>query len=408
MDEFSPPYSEKLDVDKHIIENFKLWLNIEHDTSSNIDKLNSVASFPIPYIFAKFASKAYENCGETEKQLKKYEEDLPQGWKLLTHASSSNGYYGVAYWHSDCQQVVIAHRGTEFGLSIDFLLDLFADFKGIVANEYVAQMNSAITFSYKVNETLFKSGLNFQLFFTGHSLGGWLAQITSLTTKYLTIKENKFLKDPNHMINEHHAHTVVFDSPGCKEMLSQMESDFDIRYNDLSAGRSIFIKNLDITSYLSAPNRINTSNHHIGKLYRIFVDLSDWKLYEIYDKATHSLDRILKAFEGNNLKILDVVDWPIRKGLGEKEFNSFFKWAEYSNDYNPETVVKEFQGYSSIRYQTKPFNEQECSINIFTQSEQEFLRKYQAVRDFEFFELKMLHCFQILRLGQKNGEKAFT
>jgi len=40
-------------------------------------------------------------------------------------------------------------------------------------------------------------------------------------------------------------------------------------------GRSIDIEHLDITSYLSAPNRINTCNKHLGTVYRIFTDLSD-------------------------------------------------------------------------------------------------------------------------------------
>jgi len=197
------------------------------------------------------------------------------------------------------------------------------------------------------------------------------------------------LKDPSHIINEYHAHTEVFDSPGCKEMLLQMESDFDIRSNVLSAGRSIFINNLDITSYLSAPNKINTSNQHLGKVYRIFVDLSDWNSNIFYDKATHSMDRILNAFKDFNLKIVDVIDWPIRKGLSGIELDSFFQWANKLNNYNPEKLTEEYPGYSAIRYQTKPFNEQECSINIFTQSEQEFLRNYQVVRDYvELYELE--------------------
>jgi len=335
------PYSEKIIVDERIIENFKLLLKIENNTNIKIEKLNSVANFPKPYIFAKFAYKAYENCNESADQIKKYEEDLPKGWKLLTYASSSNGYYGIAFWHSEFQQVVISHRGTEFGFSKNFLLDLWADLKGIVANKYVGQMNSAISFSYKVNEVLIKLGHNFQLFFTGHSLGGWLAQITTFTTEYFTIKENKFLKDPSHIINEYHAHTEVFDSPGCKEMLLQMESDFDIRSNVLSAGRSIFINNLDITSYLSAPNKINTSNQHLGKVYRIFVDLSDWNSNIFYDKATHSMDRILNAFKDFNLKIVDVIDWPIRKGLIGIELDSFFQWANKLNNYNPEKLTVE-------------------------------------------------------------------
>ena len=45
-------------------------------------------------------------------------------------------------------------------------------------------------------------------------------------------------------------------------------------------GRSVELEHLDITSYLSAPNRINTCNKHVGTVYRIFTAFSDmgyWK-----------------------------------------------------------------------------------------------------------------------------------
>jgi hypothetical protein len=48
-------------------------------------------------------------------------------------------------------------------------------------------------------------------------------------------------------------HTVVFDSPGCKYMLSEMTNKLDVRLD----GRSIELEWLEITSYLSAPSLIN-------------------------------------------------------------------------------------------------------------------------------------------------------
>jgi len=35
--------------------------------------------------------------------------------------------------------------------------------------------------------------VSFEVFFTGHSLGGWLAQITTFTTEYLELKGGTFL-----------------------------------------------------------------------------------------------------------------------------------------------------------------------------------------------------------------------
>jgi hypothetical protein len=47
-------------------------------------------------------------------------------------------------------------------------------------------------------------------------------------------------------------------------MLIEMTDKIDVGLD----GHSIDIGHLDITSYLSAPNRINTSNLHGRKVYR--------------------------------------------------------------------------------------------------------------------------------------------
>jgi putative lipase involved disintegration of autophagic bodies len=78
---------------------------------------------------------------------------------------------------------VIAHRGTD----PTNLEALWTDLQGVLLNEYVRQMESASTFAHKVDEVLREVSrmkrVSFQLFFTGHSLGGWLAQITTFTTE---------------------------------------------------------------------------------------------------------------------------------------------------------------------------------------------------------------------------------
>ena len=161
---------------------------------------------------------------------------------------------------------MVAHRGTK-PTSIGAL---WTDLKGVVLNDYVRQMESASTFAHEVVEVLRevrrKYRVSFQLFFTGHSLGGWLAQVTTFTTEYLKREGTFFLRSNDDC--DYHPHTVVFDSPGYKDMLTKMTDKLDVRHD----GRSIDIAHLDITSYLSAPNRINTCNKHVGTVYRIFTD----------------------------------------------------------------------------------------------------------------------------------------
>ena len=357
-----------------------------------LSQLTATPPFPTPHVLAQFAYKAYEDytAGEPDAQ---YETRLalPDGWKLLTTASNrntSNGYFGAAYWHPEHLQVVVAHRGTvptNVGA-------LWADLFGVIFKHHVPQMESASTFTHKVVKVLREvsqmKGVSFQLFFTGHSLGGWLAQVSTFTTEYLKREGKFFLRNIDDNCC-YHPHTVVFESPGCKDMLSKMADELEVLYD----GRSIDLELLDITSYLSAPNRINTCNKHVGTIYRIFPNFSDmsWlgKHTVLYNLEAHSMKKIVDFFqtkvgqipkdEQDELKILEVIDWPICAGFRRgEEYESFFKEAKHLNDYHLEVTDVTFQikGYHQMRYQTKPYDERASRLNVFSQEERQFLESY--------------------------------
>ena len=58
-------------------------------------------------------------------------------------------------------------------------------------------------------------GVSFQLFFTGHSLGGWLTKVTTFTTEFLKKEENFFLKSDNEQ-DCFHLHTAALTAHAAK------------------------------------------------------------------------------------------------------------------------------------------------------------------------------------------------
>ena len=476
-----PPFSGELKLDKELIlsnDDFKQSIMKFYDKKiSAIDQLKTTPAYPAPHILAQFANMAYDDYQHREPK-------PPDGWQLLTTASHfgiKNGYFGTAYWHPERQQVVIAHRGTD----IKNVGALVTDVKGVLFNNYVDQMSSSSTFANKVvavlQEIEQEKKVSFELFFTGHSLGGWLAQITTFTTEYLEVKSSTFLKklkkpqrekyanntvqdshgiqkvgqaqsnnftfqyikenadeflkkmqreeheplasstvqDSHDVRESYHPHTVVFESPGCETMLLQMKSTFDLR-----CGGSIDLQHLDITSYLSAPNRINTCNSHLGTVYRIFTDLSDMGILErhtpLYNLATHSMEKIKEAFDPETGKgkddkgeqnILVVVDWPVSAGLtGGAELNDFFKWAKQLNNYHPAVMdsvhSKVPKGYHLLRYQTKTYDKCTKGLSIFTQDEREFLERYRWLRNLpDFFKPEDLFCVMNNGEAEKQAEQ---
>ncbi len=432
----------------------KLLKGVETPLVKEMLKLDA---YPNNYVLAQFALRAYE------KDCVKLIEGLPNasGWELLVTASSAasiNNYYGVAYWNPKQQQVVIAHKGT----IITSFSDLLADINGILLNRHTSQINSATTFAEIIRSILHElnsdHNISLQLSFTGHSLGGWLAQITTFTVRYLkkteADKDNsiRFLKskEPESC---YHAHTVVFDSPGCKKMLLKMESKFDVRLS----GHSISLNGLDITSYLSAPNLINACNEHVGIVNRIFVlplgakevveekieekkSIHQFftKVYSTMKKAkdnlvdlmekytvlhtiqTHSMEKIKEVFDPLVNTAIDkrykepreVIDWPATG----KEYYAFFGFAKKENDFHldPNDMHKSLE-HCSIRYQTEPIDKRTHSISVFTQKEQQFLEIWERlerrkrlltekllIQD-EYDKEKLLNKFSIIE--KKNGKK---
>ncbi|XP_015913547.2 uncharacterized protein [Parasteatoda tepidariorum] len=391
------PFNEKITVVDLELSNKNFISTIESDVQKTNPRSISFDRYiyPSDYCLAEFSSRVYSEQGNCA-------DPLGQGWVLLMTASNKDdGYFGAAYWNSECKQVVIAHKGTQNPY------DLWADYQGILSNEYTSQMNSAATFSHYV-ATMIKQlnkkySTNLTLSVTGHSLGGWLAQVSAFTIQYLVpqffdYKGYIFVKSKEEGC---HTHTVAFDSPGCKDMLLKMESDFDVRYS--GKPHSSFF--LDVTIYLSAPNLVNTLHSHlnVGNLFRVFIEnlpsrTSTWDLFQ-YTSETHSIQKIKRVFvsERNSEsreKIMKVVDWPlVNEGLGgivlkklftsnQNEYERFHELANCTNYYNPSTGSDE---YCALRYQVQVFNKEECSANIFTHPEFEFLNGYKILKKFSLF-----------------------
>lgn len=150
-----------------------------------------------------------------------------EGWSHLKSSKPNNvGYYGAAYINQNERLIIIAHRGT----TPQMLGNLTADTSLGFSIVPIGQKEASAFSSEIINMT---KQFNYETIETGHSLGAAHAELNAA-------KEEKEF--------------ITFDSPGVSGLLSDEE-------RQRSRG----------TCYLSAPNVINTSNEHTGKLIRIFV-----------------------------------------------------------------------------------------------------------------------------------------
>ncbi|MEL6152849.1 MAG: Mbeg1-like protein, partial [Bacteroidota bacterium] len=137
------------------------------------------------------------------------------------------GYRGALYVHEKKKQLVLAHRGTE----LKNFSSIKTDARSIAQNIIGGQE--------RILPVLLEGALStaqqkqYSLTVTGHSLGGWLAQITAFIAK--------------EQYPEAHVKAITFDSPGARPMLEQINARINPTPLDM----------LDITNYLSSPNLIN-------------------------------------------------------------------------------------------------------------------------------------------------------
>ncbi|OXA37481.1 hypothetical protein Fcan01_27772 [Folsomia candida] len=178
--------------------------------------------------------------------------------------------------------------------------DIEADLQGIANNQKTPQLNLACSFALQVLEFVKMDTLSdpLQLIITGHSLGGWLAQIATFAVKYLNFDEDK-TKFVRAKMEKWHPHCVVFDSPGAFQILDYLNSHEEIRQHHES-------HTLDICNIVFYPNIVNVINSPFGDMVQISTEQIGQKFKNCrpedtirsiynYTKDFHSIDLFVKV-----------------------------------------------------------------------------------------------------------------
>lgn len=84
------------------------------------------------------------------------------------------------------------------------------------------------------------------------------------------------------------ANAVVFDSPGSVEVIEAWQSNFPLQHID--------IKQLNIVSFLSSPNIVNTLYSHPGTVYRMMREIRT-STFSSYLMNSHSRVKMAALFE---------------------------------------------------------------------------------------------------------------
>mmetsp|Transcript_10195 Transcript_10195/g.37899 ORF Transcript_10195/g.37899 Transcript_10195/m.37899 type:complete len:1014 (-) Transcript_10195:29-3070(-) len=184
---------------------------------------------------------------------------LPPQWEILTTADrvslARNGYFSIAFVNHLSRCVVISTRGTDDGAGVR------ADF-WLTFDEFSIQFALARGFSRMVRLIMRDRGIgSYRVSYTGHSLGAAIGAF---------------------LCWEEQVSGVTFDSPGCRklietEILRRLTRNRENPAHEVqeTLPHAIDPFSVDVVSYLTAPNLINTIKPHIGLRIRIFPSSID-------------------------------------------------------------------------------------------------------------------------------------
>lgn len=230
----------------------KCWSQIVSNISKNNNDFQRFPSDSVHCILANHCRHSYSH--DISDSLKK------SGWMVLNKFEiRDQDYYSILYKNELTGHLVLAFRGIKFDfnelLEINQQQDRVFEDKireKLVSNCYYAYLHARIALEKSQNMSLWLS-------FTGHGFGAWLAELAVL----YCYQENGTTR----------VRAVTFDSPGSGEMFYRLDESQD--FNEL----------LDITTYLTCPNMVNTSSadhksvyddefadftkpsHHLGAVY---------------------------------------------------------------------------------------------------------------------------------------------
>jgi ankyrin repeat protein len=211
----------------------------------------------------------------------------------------SDSFYSELYCNFNTWQMMLVFRGTKnFG-------NIFTDIYNVVLGLNGGELDCAFTFGEKVRRLLLEFKGRMQLLITGHSLGGYIAQMITYTIKNVCIRNGKAVRYTNKSFPIH-PHTEVFDAPPCYSRLVHISQENPVSIDSVW---------LDITNYVICPNLVNglkLLGFHLGQVICLSFpgdierNPSTWSL--VKNTSMHSL----KNFEGidtkNYSKVVDFLN----------------------------------------------------------------------------------------------------
>lgn len=359
---------------------------------------------PPPGVCAELCKLAYSDSLSLKSyHLGEWQVEMVRDEVGARDKDAATGYFGVALVNQKTLQIVLSHRGTNFTNGHHLATDLL----GVLAGIDTKQLEASLCFTREVLDYAEKRG--YRLGIVGHSLGGWLAQLTAYDCIARGYED---------------VYVVTLDTPGSEHGLKrQFASNGSFRLH-------VPLKNVDFTHYLSYPNIVNTCHPHVGEVIHIqpifgqrrlwqhvVTEVVSWwswwngpphylkRLLEetIYSANTHASDPLVDAFDHERKfpnKAYEMKRWPLMERMGntyDKIFDLVRRSASLSEQDN--FLLKDHMGYDPVQ----PVRENLMQLRHFPPRTVEWLKWFEKER--KEYPDRVDRCMTSARVSQEMRDK---
>ena len=247
-------------------------------------------TYPTPYEYGLMSKAIYADNLRLEgadTPLPERQKVLHQkDWQLAAFIAPANDYRGGIFVHYERKQVVIAHRGSLNATS------WITDYETVIHRKPGGFVHSVLdTLSHPKVLALRSQG--YHLSTTGHSLGGFLAQVAVYWAQRREFKDTHYPA----------MSAMVFDSPGALDFLKVLQSNLP-REQD-----AVNLKHLNIHNFSAMPTIVSTYGTHTGTIWHLNQPL-EMRLAFV---NAHRMEHILSGFDPGTEQpkiFRQMTDWP--------------------------------------------------------------------------------------------------
>lgn len=274
-----------------------------------------------PYEYALLSKAAYFDAVPLEGEDNAIWEKLIQkGWQRVELIHDESGYCGSIWANEANKQIVIAHRGSRNATS------WVTDIESVIQKKPGTFVSQAIKLMHHPRVLDFCQQ-NYRLSTTGHSLGGFLAQVCVYWAQRSEFPET-FYPDMS---------AIVFDSPGVVDFLNVLH------YNLESEKERINISRLNIHNFCSMPTVVSTYGKQTGTLWHLGTFIATPVHTDFF--CQHKMSEILKGFDAQTG---EMVSFRAMRGWPQANYSAYENISSLVNQVATDTVKLPFNCLNAL------------------------------------------------------------